>query len=1025
MAQHMIDLFQAPAPRVFTIPPTVSFLDALATTLLSSLDQPDAPFRLSDALILLPTRRAARALGQAFLDAHTKTATLLPRIRTLGDLDPADSNLAELGTSLAQAPVIDPLARKLILARLIQARGKGSDWSADPAAALSAAEALANLLDSAAMTASGEAEFDWSRLNSLVKDHDLAQHWEQSTTFLSIITQAWPDYLRSVGKIDPGVHQRRSIEAILANWQHNPPKHAVILAGSTGSMAATRNLMHAIARLQSGAVVLPGLDPFLPSEAWLAARTDDQHPQRGLAQTLETIGIEREYVRVWPGVVEPVALRHRRLVLNEALTPQASTADWPSRIQDLGSETIAMGLQGLSLVEAASEDEEASVIALELREALETPGKKIALITPSSQIARRVGAKMQRWAIKVDISSGQPLNETAIGSFLKQVVSWALDPADPVLLSGLLNHPLTSLGLAQSHVRACAAALEIALLRGARKDDALVDLMGRLKALNPSYWPKIIPSDGPDQTAPTQDDAIALLLHLHQAVQDIGPLEGSLDHIARAITYLAEALAETPDQAGALSLWRGEAGDEAARFLSALIEHGGLFGPVARTALARSLDAMMAGLVVRPQGTHPRIAILGPLEARLLHFDKVILAGLDEGVWPQPNPPDPFLSRPMRQDLGLPSPDIFIGLSAHDFAQFAAAPKVTMTRSARRNDAPSVLSRWLWRLKTLTAGALGEAAAQTALQDGMDWLGLVRRHAPMRLFDPLAARPAPKPPVYARPRAFHATQIETWIRDPYRTYVEKILNLRAIEPLGGPIGAGPRGTAIHAAVEIIAHWSKARPRDPDATLLDAFRAAFLLAGYRGSALESELVRLEPSIEWLAQEEIARLKAGWHPLVEQKGSIEFDTTEGPMILSARADRIDVGPTGTEIIDFKSGIPSTASQVKSLFSAQLPVTALIAAEGGFKDPRIALPSDLRHVRLGGRDVGTVAGVASDISVADLIERVTNTLRRLSMSYARPERSYLPKPRVAFIKAANYEDPIDRLSRRAEWADAVAGE
>jgi ATP-dependent helicase/nuclease subunit B len=295
----------------------------------------------------------------------------------------------------------------------------------------------------------------------------------------------------------------------------------------------------------------------------------------------------------------------------------------------------------------------------------------------------------------------------------------------------------------------------------------------------------------------------------------------------------------------------------------------------------------------------------------------------------------------------------------------------------------------------------------------------------MRLFDPLAARPAPKPPVYARPRAFHATQIETWIRDPYRTYVEKILNLRALEPLGGPIGAGPRGTAIHAAVEIIAHWAKARPSDPAAALLDAFKAAFLVAGYRGAALESELVRLEPSIEWLAQEEIVRLKAGWHPLVEQKGSIEFETAEGPMILSARADRIDVGPSGTEIIDFKSGIPPTASQVKTLFSAQLPVTALIAAEGGFNDPRIGPPTDLRHVRLGGRDVGAIAGVASDISVTDLIERIASTLRKLSTSYASPERSYLPKPRVAFIKTGNYEDPIDRLSRRAEWADAVGGE
>ncbi|GIU67655.1 double-strand break repair protein AddB [Candidatus Phycosocius spiralis] len=1025
MAQHMFDLFQAKTPRVFTIPPTVSFLDTFARTLLATLDQPDTPFNLSDALILLPTRRASRALSQAFLDAHTKTATLLPRIRTLGDLDPADTNLAELSDTLAQAPVVDPLARKLILARLIQARGKASDWSSDPAAALSAADALANLLDSAAMTASGESEFDWSKLDTLVTHHDLAQHWQQSTTFLSIITQAWPDYLRSIGKIDPGVHQRRNIEAIIASWKLNPPKHTVIIAGSTGSMAATRNLMQVVARLHKGAVILPGLDPFMTSDAWKAARDDDQHPQRGLAVTLEAIGIDREQVQVWPGVHETDALRNRRLVLNEALTPQASTADWPTRIQDLGTDSIAMGLEGICLIEAASEDEEASVIALELRKAIETPDKKIALITPSSQIARRVGAKMQRWSIQVDHSSGQALAETTIGSFIKLVVQWARDPAEPVCLKGLLYHPLTSLGLDRTHIRVCASALEISLLRGARKDDHLGDLIGRVKGLDPQNWLKQAQAIDSKQVAPSQADAIALLENLHQIWQEIGILQGPLSVIAYKISSLAERIATTPAQSGAQLLWRGEAGEEAARLLSALIEHGSYFGSVEEPAVERTLNTIMAGIVVRPHTIHPRIAILGPLEARLLHFDQVILAGLDEGVWPQPNLPDPFLSRAMRQDLGLGSVDIFIGLSAHDFAQFASTSQVTLTRSSRRNDAPSILSRWLWRLKTLAIGALGEAGAKKAIEGDSNWLELIRRHAPVRTFDPLAALPAPKPPIYSRPRAFHATEIETWIRDPYSIYVNKILKLRPLEPLGGPIGAGARGTAIHAGVEVIADWATKRPIDPFDALSEAFKSALLTSGYRGCDLEIELVRLKPSIAWLAHEEIERLKAGWHPLVERKGSIEIDTNEGPLTLSARADRIDVGPSGTQIIDFKSGQTPSAKQVKALFSAQLPVTALIAAKGGFKDPRITLPADLRHVRLGGQDVGYTPAVASDTNVAELIERVTHTLRQLSACYDRPERTYLSKPRVAFIKAANYEDPIDRLSRRAEWADAVGTE
>ena len=79
---------------------------------------------------------------------------------------------------------------------------------------------------------------------------------------------------------------------------------------------------------------------------------------------------------------------------------------------------------------------------------------------------------------------------------------------------------------------------------------------------------------------------------------------------------------------------------------------------------------------VRPAfGQHPRLAILGPQEARLLSFDLVILGGLNEGTWPQAAQADPWFSRPMRKMLGLEQPERAIGLAAHDFATLAAGPR--------------------------------------------------------------------------------------------------------------------------------------------------------------------------------------------------------------------------------------------------------------------------------------------------------------------------------------------------------------
>lgn len=1017
----MRDLFETPTPRVFTIPPAVSFLDVLARTLVEALSRDETPFALSDAIIVLPTRRAARGLAQAFLNCSPQTATLLPRIRTLGDLNPEDAGLGEFGDDLDQAPAIDPLARRLILARLIQARGVQSDWSSDPVSALLAADALADLLDSAAMMASGTESFDWSKLSTLVSEHELAKHWEQSTTFLTIVTEAWPAYLASVNKVDPGVQQRRNIEAMVDKWRAVPPQQTIVLAGSTGSMPVTRKLMHLIARLPQGMVVLPGLDTHISGEAWIAARHDDQHPQRALSEAIEAIGIERHDVRVLLGVVEPIALAQRRLVINEALTPQASTADWPSRIEDLGPANIIAGLEGLTLIEAASEEEEASLIAHELRETLETADQTVALVTPSAEIARRVAAKMQRWDIQVDVSSGRPISDTSIGSFLRHVMQWSQDPSDPVLLCALLGHPLTSIGLAREHVAACAAAIETGILRGPRKARTLPQLIEQLEALKPAYWHAMQVNGQPVE----KQNGIVLLQKLDQLLTQTGQLSGSLPDCAQTIATLAEALAATEAQKGAEIVWRGEAGESAARFFASLMEHGLLFPPIQPQAIGRTLDHLMADLVVRPRGTHPRISILGPLEARLLQFNKVVLAGLDEGVWPQPAAPDPFLSRPMRQHLGLPSPDTRIGLSAHDFAQFASAPRVLLTRSARRKDAPAVPSRWLWRLKTLAAGALGENDAATVLADGSDWQSRLRAHAPNRVFEPTKAIPAPKPPAHARPRSFHATQIETWIRDPYRTYVEKVLNLRALDPLGGPISAGVRGNAIHKGFEVIADWYDRPPHDALKALHQAFETALREAGYDETSLAVELARLEPTIAFAVEVEMARLLAGWRPIVEKKGSLTLDTPEGDLTIMARADRVDIGPDGTEILDFKSGKPPSSTEVYAMFGIQLPVIALIAANGGFDGLAASMPSDLRHIHVGGRNPKVDPAVHSKTSVPELVERAENTLRKLSALYHNPDRAYLPKPRVSLLKKVTYDDPVDRLSRRAEWANAEDSE
>ena len=92
----------AQAQRIYTVPPGRPFLTALADALLTgALPVPGGarpgPLQLADTTLLLPTRRATRALQDAFLEAAGGTALLLPKIRPI--IGAAEEDLGALASA--------------------------------------------------------------------------------------------------------------------------------------------------------------------------------------------------------------------------------------------------------------------------------------------------------------------------------------------------------------------------------------------------------------------------------------------------------------------------------------------------------------------------------------------------------------------------------------------------------------------------------------------------------------------------------------------------------------------------------------------------------------------------------------------------------------------------------------------------------------------------------------------------------------------------------------------------------------
>jgi ATP-dependent helicase/nuclease subunit B len=149
------------------------------------------------------------------------------------------------------------------------------------------------------------------------------------------------------------------------------------------------------------------------------------------------------------------------------------------------------------------------------------------------------------------------------------------------------------------------------------------------------------------------------------------------------------------------------------------------------------------------------VRIFGPLEARLQSFQRVVLGGLNEGTWPPETRSDPWLSRPMRRDLGLDPPERRIGLSAHDFAQALGAEEVILARAAKVAGAPTVASRFVQRIAALAGPRWGDVLERG--NHSLDYARALDQPALVKA----AARPAPRPKLEARPLRLSVTAIET------------------------------------------------------------------------------------------------------------------------------------------------------------------------------------------------------------------------------------------------------------------------
>jgi ATP-dependent helicase/nuclease subunit B len=1026
--------------RVFNIPASAPFLPTLLDALQNGklgFEVADDPLAWAAATLYLPTRRACRLAREAFLEATKTDAAILPRIVALGDIDEDEIAFAEVATgelaadALALPPALDVLERRLLLTELV-AKWAGSPElhgasgaplvAQTPAAACALADDLARLIDDMTMRA-----VPWDKLDGLVPDF-LDPYWQLTLRFLEIARNNWPQILHERGLIEPAARRDALIKAEavrLARHAGGP----VIAAGSTGSIPATAELIAAIAKSPHGAVVLPGLDTDLDEDAWrLIAGDEDKgvapasgHPQFALQALLTRIGITRDAVK------NLAKSGSRERLVSEALRPASSADAWARLAADgqFGAQADA-ALEKISVIEAANAEEESLAVAVALREAV-NEGKTAALVTPDRTLGRRVLAALTRWNIAAEDSSGDALAETPAGIFARLAAETTLGGLAPVTVLALLKHPLLRL---DSDGRAVAA-LEHAVLRGPRPGPgskglahALATFRAELEKFRRKERSDLHRSD--PRTMLGESELVAAADLVAKLGAALAPLEGiagqshRLGEIAVRHRDVVAALSRQNSGeaalAGADGARLGEAFDELATSKAA----SGLL--VDTSDYAELFVAVLAGRQVRPPPrSAARVRIFGTVEARLTDSDRVVLGGLVEGAWPPESRSGAWLSRPMRQQLGLDQPERRIGLTAHDFAQLFGAPEVMLSHAAKISGAPTVPSRFVQRL----AAIAGKSRWQAALDRGNVYLGWARALDRPEKVVP-APQPAPKPPREVRPKSLSVTDIENWLRDPYTIYAKYILRLAPLDPVDMSPGAAERGNIIHAAVgEFTERFAAGLPPDPVRVLIEIGKPHFAPLEDFPETRAFWWPRFQRIARWFADWEAQRRPDIQTIVTEIRGEIDIPIAEGAFKLVGRADRIERHIDGRYVIlDYKTGAARTEKQVSTGLAPQLTLEAAILRQGGFAGiARDASVAQVGYVLLKG---GARPGEPKLIDFTDgtTDSQADYALRRLTEIAQRFDDENQPYRSLVHPMWTTHYGDYDHLARVKEWS-ATGGE
>ncbi|MBO7556373.1 MAG: PD-(D/E)XK nuclease family protein [Alphaproteobacteria bacterium] len=946
--------------KIYNVPASCSLTDTLAQKLLKDCD--NNLLELTKIKIFLPNQRASRELRNAFVRANGTNATLLPQIASLNNID--DNFFFTSENYLNIPKTISKSERLLLFIRLITARPDNFQLEhLSFAQACYLARELSSLVDSV-----NNENLDFSNLEKLVPE-EYASHWQNILCFLKIITEFYPQILKERNLIDVSQHEQYILEEQISCWQKNPPQEQIIIAGTTATFPAMKKLVKLVLSLPRGEIWLSGLDKNLDNDSW--QKIDEQHPQFELKELLDYLEISRFEIKDIVSPLQP----EREKFLSEVMRPASSSEKW----RDISSQNISEdAIKNFHMISCRDSREEALTIASIMRQNLEIPEKTTALITTDRTLARRVSDELLRWDIKADDSAGIPLLQTPQGIFLRLIASICQDNYSPLSLLSLYKHPLCCCGKSIGYAKQQIRLFEKEYLRK--------------RSFDQTEEPDFIKE---------QKEILSPLTNL------LAQTKANFKLILKTHLEIAEKLASQENISGDKILWSTNSGETAAEFFAELLESADTLRDIPQGQYVDFFESLLAGTMVRDKyGAHPRLRILGAIEARLCSFDCTIIGGLNEGTMPESTSSNAWLSRPMEKNFGLPLPEKSIGVLAHDFYELSCKKEVYLTRAEKVQSSPTIKSRWWLRLETVIE-ALGFDFSKLSYFPYLKW---IHSFDETDKISPISA-PEPTPPLESRPRELWASDIEKLLLDPYSIFASKILKLRKLNDINLSPDAIDLGIIVHSLLEkFYTAYPHNFPDNASNILLEMAQKSFEENNIPADTIAFWQPRILKIIKWITSIEKTYHGEIKQTLCEKPGKITIQTSNGNFIIGAKADRIDITQDNKiNIIDYKTGRAHSAKEIQNGFAPQLPLEGIIAQEHGFDNNLPTEVKTLSYWKLGEKTISVEKNV--DTVLTDNFHKI----KKLINHFDNPNSAYITKPNY---KHGSFKSDYTHLSRIDEW-------